>query len=101
MPPSSLPPLVVLLYLILLLSIVNGHLTFDAFLSLSLVPFVLPLWLRGLMILWLEAGFRTAGKIDSGQPLPISVSEGDAGSYTSPLCVGAHSDDHVRWGLSV
>ena len=38
---SSLPPLLVLLYLVILLSIVNGHLSFDVLLSLSFVTFVL------------------------------------------------------------
>ena len=98
MPSSSLRPLVVLLlYSILLLSIVNGHLSYDALLSLSLVAFVLPLWDRGLMFCGLRPGFGTAGKTGFGRPLPISVFEDDAGSYTSPLFVWAHSDGHVRW----
>ena len=49
----------------------------------------------------MRPGFETAGKTASGQPLPISVSEDDAGSYTSSLCVRAHSNGHVRWGPSI
>ena len=93
--------MVLLLYSILLLSIVNGHLSYDALLSLSLVAFVLPLWERGWKFCGLRPGLGTAGKTGFGQPLPISVSEDGAGSYTSPLCVRAHSDGHVRWIRSV
>ena len=93
--------MVLLLYSILLLSIFNGHLSYDALLSLSLVAFVLPLWERGLLFCGLRPGFGTAGKTGFGRPLPIGVSEDYAGSYTSPLCVGVYSNGHVRWIRSV
>ena len=53
------------------------------------------------MFCGLRPGFGTAEKTDFGWSLPISVSEDDAGSHTPPLCVGAHSDGHVRWIRSV